>query len=153
MQLPIKSRSMASQSGMTLVELSAVVGIMGLMAALALPNLTSILTRSEGQRDIEELVGVFKVARAKARSELIQVTLDVQGNEVVMTPAGGTVVRYPFGQRINTVVIATGDGTLTFEPAGGTQEMNPSIITITTTEGLNTTCTVYPAIGSMRVES
>ena len=140
------------QLGMTLVELSAVVGILGLLAVMALPNLTSILTRSEGKRDIEEVIGIFKVARAQARSELIQVTLDIQGSEIVLTPNGGTEARYAFGQRIASVTIGTGDGTLTFEPAGGTLEMNPTAVTITTTEGAVTTATVFPAIGSMRVQ-
>ena len=138
--------------GITLIELCITVAIIGLVASLSVPSLKNMFTRSKDERDRVEFASQLHQVRSKARSELRQIDLEMDGLELVISPASETPTRYRVGENIASVSIASFDGTLSFLPQGGTTEANPTVITLTHYSGRVGTLRVYPAIGSMRVE-
>lgn len=76
-----------TEAGVTLVELMAVVAIIGLIAALAIPNYTRSMARATLKQALTELHGNLNMSRMAAmnRNTTITVTLAVVGGRVTAT--------------------------------------------------------------------
>lgn len=87
---------MKRQAGFSVIELLAVMVIMGIVASIALPNLLEWSRGLKYREASRNLVSVFRNARAQAVAENreYQVLIDVDGSGTV-TPPGGASIDVP----------------------------------------------------------
>lgn len=95
--------------GFTLVELSVVMAIGGLLAALALPPLARAIDGLSTHGAIEETEAACVLARHTAleRATFATVTFDTLAGAVTVTAAGDTVARRAIGPRYGIALDAS----------------------------------------------
>lgn len=136
--------------GTTLLELSITLAIAGVLATIAVPNLTAMRVRAAEERDVMEVHSFLEEARSRAHIRLRAVTVELSGGALVATQEGAQVARQPLGDEIKAYAVDTGDGRITFNAEGGLDEDGPITVTLTSDEGRVQTLQIFPAIGSMR---
>ena len=100
-------RRLCARRGFTLVEMTVVISVLALMAALVVPNMVAI-KRSQDLRDLEaSLLRAPAEARNEARKTRQPVTLRVEGDALVMERGASDeeeeaeeVKRVVFGERL-----------------------------------------------------
>lgn len=123
----------ATNAGFSLVELMVAVAIVGIFAAIAVPNFASVLHRSSVNRAANELYDLLQYSRAEAVT---------RGNKVIITAPGAsnsawngavtvgvvgsaTVLRNIGAAGLQTnVAIASTAGAITFSPTGTASAAN-----------------------------
>ena len=84
-----KQANKKSDCGFTLIELAVVLCIIGVIAAIAAPNLLALLNRYKVNRATETLVGAIKEAQRQAmrQNKLCRVNINTTNNTITGTPA------------------------------------------------------------------
>lgn len=72
---------MKKQTGFTLIELIITVTILGIMAAIAVPNYSSFINRNQQSSAYNNLVGMISLARLEAVKRSQVVTLCISSNQ------------------------------------------------------------------------
>jgi len=135
--------------GFTLFELAMVTGLTTLLLGLGTSNVHGILEASRERQGAREVVEHLREARTLARSLAEPVTVSF-GEELLYIQTQDFLRSYTLSPRLSTLSFNTEDGQLTFTARGGTTLTDPAILTITTFRGQAQTCTIYPAIGTIR---
>lgn len=105
--------------GFTLIELSVVMALGGLLAALVLPSLARSIDGLDTQGAIEETEAACVLARHTAleRATFATVTFDTLVGAVTVTAGGDTVARRTVGPRYG-VSLDANRPTITYAPNG-----------------------------------
>lgn len=93
------------QDGFTFLELIIVLGIIAVLALLALPQYDSFLNRHQAQADVEQLVRTITLARQQAllRNEIISLCPNDLSQSCGENWSSGLLVRNEMGQVISSL--------------------------------------------------
>jgi type IV fimbrial biogenesis protein FimT len=101
---------MNSNSGFTLIELAVVLAIAAILAAIAIPNFSSLIQNSRLTTQANELAGTFSYARSEAIKRGGNVTVCASTNQATCTGttdwAGGWIA---FADPDNSATFTAGD--------------------------------------------
>ena len=81
------------ERGMTIVEMIAMLVIIGLAAAIALPTLQRTITQSRAQRQMRSVLSVFDTARSEAMRLRGLVSVQAVGNDIRVVDAANNLLR------------------------------------------------------------
>lgn len=110
MHLPSTSGGSASR-GFTLLELTVVLLLMGLIAALAVPDFTGRWQEMQARRCVREMAAELRQARNHAMSGQVETLVRIDlANRRLVSSAGGRARALPAGVSID--VIAAGSETI-----------------------------------------
>lgn len=110
MYQPLTQRRSASR-GFTLLELTVVLVLMGLIAALAAPNLTGRWQEMQARRCVREMAAEFRQARSHAMSAQVETLVSIDlAQRRLTSSAGGRARVLPASVSID--VMAAGSETL-----------------------------------------
>lgn len=85
---PTPHRQSAAQSGFSLLELLVVIAIMGILAAMAAPNVQAMIERQRNVELSQTLLAAFRDARTESLLRRQVVTVEVTANQIrLATPA------------------------------------------------------------------
>lgn len=139
-----------NQHGFTLLELSVALAIAGVLATIAVPNLSLMAQRMQSQRSITEVTTFVEKARSQAHISLTPATLTLTGR-ILEADQGGTVFdSIELDDTLTVMSINTPSSTLTFNSGGGHDEGGPISMHISTQMGDTEVLLIFPAIGSVR---
>lgn len=137
--------------GATLLELSITLAIAGVLATLAVPNLTGLKAHAQEDRDVVGVQSFLESVRSRAHTRLSPLTVTVEGGALVARDSGGIqILRSVLGPRLALIAIDTDDGSLTFNAGGGLDTDGPVGVKLVTDRGRTQKITIFPAIGAMR---
>ncbi len=139
------------EAGYSMGELAVVVAVVGIAATLAASDLRSLSKGYQEQATAVQVQDYFYEARSLARSLISEVTVYWQDGVLILDASPYDVRGYALAPAVEDVVIGTADGTLVYNPDGGTTEANPTNVVVTTSRGQVYRLTIYPAIGTVRM--
>ena len=125
-----------NQRGFTLIELLIVIGIMGLIAALAVPRIGRTLVRQSVRGARDAVVGMHAKARAAAVQKGRSTRLVISGNTLLIRtqhPVTGVVDTVGTVEDLYSrfgVTVATSRDSLVFDARGIGTESSPTKITV-----------------------
>src|SRR5690606_36369660 len=113
--------------GFTLVELMVVIALLAIMAAIAIPNFTSLMKANRTEAQAEELNALFQYARSEAviRKTNIEIKPDSATGKVEVLQ-GSTVLRT--STLNNQVTLSPSAAKLEYRPNGTANPANFSAI-------------------------
>ncbi len=138
-----------AQRGYSMAEMIVVLAIVAIVTSLGASSLHGL---SEDYQEREVAIQVedyLYEARSLARSLLCDVTVSFDNGTLVIVGGSFETRVYPL-QDIESVAFDTEAGNLVFNPTGGTNEANPTTVTVTTRRAQVYLLTVFPAIGTIR---
>lgn len=106
---------MKRQSGFTLIEVVTVVGIVGILSAVATPSFIQYIKQDRLVSTANELMSTFKMARSEAIKREKIVTLTAQGSKWLASIDNQTFVVFDNDQ---TGVVVSGVTTQSITPLG-----------------------------------
>ncbi len=117
-----KTGTTSLQRGFTLVELMIVLGLMSIIAAVAVPSFQSIIVSNRLASQANELVAALNYARSEAVKRRKSVTLTSNNGTDwsagwTITDADGTLLRVQDAFEGNTTLVAT-TNTIQYLPSG-----------------------------------
>lgn len=116
-------------SGFTLIEMIAVIIIVGIIAAIASPNLLGLLNRNRVNEAMRQVEGALKEAHKQAIRDGSQCTININANGI-SNPAGGGCL---LSNRTlnNLVTLNTSRTTITFSGKGNISidDTDPALLT------------------------
>lgn len=159
-----RDRANLSDQGFSLPELMIVVAIASILGAI---SASTIFEKPKEQflfkQDVTGLADVLNTARnaAVTKNQCAVVTLTGASQLTVMTyaiPSPCTQAPLPAPDFQTTHTLRTGTTmtpfspgpTLTFKPTGGTTATGPVTATVSSSSGMSSQFTIYPAIGQVR---
>ncbi len=134
-----------------MTELAVVLAIVGVTAAMATSNLRGVSQGYEERAVALQVQDYLYEARSLARSLICEVTVSYENGVLLIDGSPFETRGYGLGTDVADITIGTTDGTLVYNPDGGTNEANPTNVIVTTNRGQVYRLTVYPAIGSVRM--
>ncbi|ALC89789.1 hypothetical protein AM500_08390 [Bacillus sp. FJAT-18017] len=79
-------RKMKDQRGLTLIELLAVIVILGIIAAIAIPSIGGLITKTKNDAKVAEAIQIINAAKLSRASNASITQWDDDGS---LTPSGG----------------------------------------------------------------
>ncbi|MBX3236972.1 MAG: GspH/FimT family pseudopilin [Nitrospiraceae bacterium] len=111
------------ERGGSLIEVCAVLGLIGTLCALAVPGWGALTARHHGRAVVRELASELRMARqlAMARHERVRVIVNAEQSSLrtECIECGGTALRwYYFAQRGTAIESMSTRGEIVFQPSG-----------------------------------
>ncbi len=140
----------SNQQGYSMAELIVVLAIVAVVTTLGSTSFRGMAEDYQGRSAAFQVEDFLYEARSLARSLLCDVEVSFQNGAFVIDGTPFESRTYPMGNDIASITFSTASGTLVFNPDGGTNEANPTVVTVTTYRNQVYVLTVYPAIGTIR---
>lgn len=107
------------RAGFTLLELTVVLTVAGLLLAIAVPRVSSLRDRSSVKAAVDELGGSFSTARrwAIARRAVVAVVLDTAAGVVEVRSGGRSLLRRSLKQ-VYGIELASNRDSAVYDPRG-----------------------------------
>ena len=138
-------------SGFTLTEMLTVVIIVGVLAAIAAPNLLGLLNRNRVNQAMREVEGALKEAQKQAIRNGRRCTIDINANGISNSANGCLLSNRVLN---NLVTLNSNQATITFSGKGnlGTPAPKPVFVTYMTNASNKQSCVVIEStLGSLRI--
>ena len=139
-----RGKSMNSQKGFTMIEGVIVIIVIGIVAAIAVPQFQKMAKNGNLKAAAKDLMGDFSYMRERAISEntSLSIVFDTEQNRYTVPGLANPKTPTYFSNDINItgVNLTNGGATLTFQTRGTISP--PGTNTITLTNGLGSTATI-----------
>lgn len=104
--------------GFTIVELLVAIAVVAILAAIAVPNMGSMLATSRLNEAQENIMQVLKTAHANAKANGTFVTVTISSASNVVATSFGNGMSAPPNLELNSDVGIAADDTIVFSPNG-----------------------------------
>lgn len=146
-------RPMRSERGTTLFELVVTLAVVATLTTLAGTSFTAMADHSREQAQVQAIKQRLQEARSMARSRLRDVKVSTSPGALTLSPSGDGPTVSELGDRIASMkIVDDADGALTFAADGSASELMPVTVRIVGASGQVYDITVFPAIGTLRME-
>jgi len=142
--LPYNARKL--NQGFTLIEMIAVAVIVGIVAALAVPNVLGLLNRNQANSVISEIESAIKEGQKLAIREGNSCTVNITA--ATRTVSGTCLIRNRVFQA--PVSLPNGDQTITFSAKGNTNNGVTVRVSLDNNASVDRCLTVATGLGIMR---